>query len=296
MDRPEAVNPANIAAFTFPEGHEIADQPLIRIRPRGKWVALNLRDLWAYRELLYFMTWRDVKVRYKQTVLGAAWAIIQPVFAMVIFSLFFGKLAGISSDGIPYPVFAFAGLLPWIFFSNAITTSGNSIVNNAHVITKVYFPRMIVPAASVAAGVVDFVIAFAALSALMIYYGVSISVNILALPGLFALTVLLALGVGMWLAAVNVKYRDVRYALPFLIQLWMFVSPIIYSSSIVPPKWRWLFALNPLTGIIEGYRAALFGRPFDWAALAISFGITTVVLALSVFSFRRMEREFADII
>src|SRR5205085_10522467 len=215
-----------------------------RIEPSRGWVSLKLNELWDYRELLYFLTWRDVKVRYKQTVLGAAWAIIQPLFTMLIFTLFFGRFAGVPSDGVPYPLFAYAGLLPWIFFSNAVTNSGNSLVGSANLITKVYFPRMIIPGAAVAAGLVDFAIAFGILIVLMIYYGIGFSWSLLMLPALVLLTALLALGVGMWMSALNVKYRDIRYALPFLIQLWMFASPIIYPLTIVPARWKWLLHLQ----------------------------------------------------
>ena len=273
-----------------------SSQPLVRIRPSAKWIGLDLVSFWSYRELLYFLTWRDVKVRYKQTLLGALWAIIQPLFAMAIFTLFFGKLAGVPSDGIPYPIFAYAGLLPWMFFSNAVTNSGNSLVGSANLITKVYFPRMIIPAAAVGAGLVDFAIALLIMVALMIYYGVVPTWNLAMFPILIVLTMLLALGVGMWMSALNVKYRDVRHALPFLIQLWMFATPIVYPASLVPAKWRLLFALNPLTGIIEGYRCALFGKSFDWAALSTSATITLGVLVYSAYSFRRMEKSFADVI
>lgn len=277
--------------------HQVPDEPLVRIRPSKSSIAIDLRDLWAYRELLYFLTWRDLKVRYKQTVLGVAWAIIQPFFTMLIFTLFFGKLAGLPSDGVPYPVFVYAGLLLWTFFSNAVSHSGNSLVGNANLLTKVYFPRMIIPGAAVGAGLVDFFIAFGVLIVLMVYYGVSITWSIVMLIPLVALTTLLALAVGMWTSALNVKYRDIRYALPFVIQLWMFVSPVIFPSSFVPQKWRWVLALNPLTGIIEGFRAALFGRkPFDWIALASSTAITLVLLVYAAYTFRRMERSFADIV
>jgi lipopolysaccharide transport system permease protein len=276
--------------------YELPDQPLISIRPSRTWVALNLRDLWAYRELLFFLTWRDVQVRYKQTVLGVAWAIIQPLATMLIFTLFFGKLAGMPSEDIAYPLFAYAGLLPWTFFSNAVTSSGNSLVGSANLITKVYFPRMIIPGAAVGAGLVDFAIAFALLAGLMAYYHVAVTWSILMLPVLVALTTLLALGVGMWMSALNVKYRDIRYALPFLIQLWMFASPIIYPASLVPAKWRWVLALNPLTGIIEGFRAALFGRPFDWESLALSAALTLATLIYAAYDFRRMEKTFADVV
>ena len=274
----------------------LPEHPLIVIEPSKSWVAINLRDFWAYRELLYFLTWRDVKVRYKQTLLGAAWAIIQPLFAMLIFTLFFGKLAKIPSDGIPYPLFAYAGLLPWTFFSNAVTNSGNSLVGSANLITKVYFPRMVIPAAAVLAGLVDFFFAFLILIALMLYYRVSPSISLLIFPILMIVTALLALAVGMLTSALNVKYRDMRYALPFLTQLWMFATPIIYPSSLIPAKRQWLLWLNPLAGIIEAYRASLFSLPFNWRALGISSLATLIALLYSLLTFKRMERKFADII
>jgi lipopolysaccharide transport system permease protein len=277
-----------------PEG--LPEEPLVVIEPNRGWSALDLRDLWAYRELLYFLTWRDVKVRYKQTELGVAWAIIQPLFTMLVFTLFFGRLAGVPSDNVPYPIFAFTGLLAWTFFSNAITTSGNSLVGSAHLITKVYFPRMIIPGAAVAAGLVDFAIAFVILVLLMIYYGVGFTWNMLMFPVMVLLTTLLALGVGMWLSALNVKYRDIRFALPFMVQLWMYLSPIIYPTSFLPAKLRSLLLLNPMTGIIEGYRSSLFGRPFNWISLAISAVITLLLLIYSSYAFRRMEKSFADIV
>jgi homopolymeric O-antigen transport system permease protein len=274
----------------------LPDKPLHIIEPSKSWVALNLRDLWTYRELLYLLTWRDVKVRYKQTLLGATWAVIQPLCTMLIFTLFFGKLAGIPSNGVPYAIFAYAGLLPWTFFSNAVTNSSNSLVGSANLITKIYFPRMMIPGAAVAAGLVDLAIAFIILIGLMIFYGVGVGSNILILPLLIVLTTLLATGVGMWMSALNVKYRDIRYALPFLIQLWMFLSPIIYPLSMVPEKWRWVLMLNPLTGVVEGFRSALFSSPFNWVALALSAGITLLLLISSAYAFRRMERNFADVI
>ncbi len=275
----------------------LPDEPLVRIRPGKSWVTVDLRDMWAYRELFYFLIWRDLKVRYKQTALGVAWAILQPLFTMIIFTLFFGRLAGVPSDGIPYPVFVYAGLLLWTFFSNAITTSGNSLVGNSNLLTKVYFPRMLIPGAGVGAGLVDFAIAFIILIGLMIYYGVSVSWNVLMLPVLVLLTTLLALGVGMWLSALNVKYRDIRFALPFLIQLWMFVSPIIYPASFVPEKWRWLLAINPLTGIIDGFRVALFAHhPFNWVMLGVSTVTTLALLVYAAYAFWRMEENFADIV
>jgi len=215
---------------------------------------------------------------------------------MLIFTLFFGQLAGVPSDGIPYPIFAYAGLLPWTFFSNSVTGSGNSLVGSSNLITKVYFPRMIIPSAAVTAGLVDFAIAFVVLIGLMIYYKITVTWTVLMLAPLTLLTTMLALGVGMWLSALNVKYRDIRYALPFLMQLWMFVSPIIYPVSMLPARWRWVLELNPLTGIISGFRAALLGRAFDWTALGISTGISLALLVYSAFSFRRMEKSFADIV
>jgi lipopolysaccharide transport system permease protein len=276
----------------------LPEAPLVVIQPTGTWSALNLRDLWAYRELLYFLTWRDVKVRYKQTLLGVAWAVLQPVLTMLISTLIFGRLGGFSArtGGIPYPIFAYAGLLPWTFFSNAITTSGNSLVGSANLITKVYFPRMIIPGAAVAAGLVDFFIALVLLIGLMFYYRVGLTWNVLLFPALVFLTALLATGVGMWLSALNVKYRDIRFALPFIVQLWMFLSPVFYPSNVMPPKFRWLFALNPLTGIIDAYRSSLFGQAIDWTALGISTLITFILLVYAAYSFRRMEKTFADIV
>jgi lipopolysaccharide transport system permease protein len=277
--------------------HQLQDDPIVRIRPATSSIGIDLRDLWAYRELLYFLTWRDLKVRYKQTVLGVAWAIIQPLFTMLIFTLFFGRLAGVPSDGVPYPAFVYAGLLLWTFFSNAVSHSGNSLVGNANLLTKVYFPRVIIPGAAVAAGLVDLFIAFGVLVVLMIYYHAAISWTVILLPLFIGLTTLLALGMGMWTSALNVKYRDIRYALPFAIQLWMFISPVIFPSSFVPEKWRWALMLNPLTGIIEGFRSALFGRkPFDWLAIAISTIITLAIVFYATYTFRRMERTFADIV
>ena len=276
--------------------YHVPDAPLIVLQPTGRWAALDLRGLWAHRELLYFLTWRDVKVRYKQTVLGATWAVIQPLFTMLIFTLLFGTMAKMPSEGIPYPIFAYAGLLPWTFFSNALGASGNSLISNANLITKVYFPRIIIPCAAAAANLVDFAIAFVILFVLMGYYGVVPTASILLLPLLMLLTTLLALGVGMWMSALNVKYRDIRYALPFLIQLWMFASPIIYPASLMPRQWRWALNLNPLTGIIEGYRSALLRRPVDWHSLGLSTVLVLAIYVFAAFHFRAMEKEFADIV
>jgi lipopolysaccharide transport system permease protein len=272
----------------------LPEKPLVSIRAGGEFAAVDLKLLWAYRELLYFLTWRDVKVRYKQTVLGAVWAIIQPLFTVITFSIFFGRLAQLPSDGIPYPLFAFAAVLPWTFFSNAVTSSGASLVGNANLITKVYFPRMIIPASAVAGGLIDLMIAFGVLIVMMIYYGVGATWNLLMAPALVVLVALLAVAVGMWTSALNVKYRDVRHALPFAVQLLMFVTPIIYPISLAPARWRWVFLLNPLAGIIEGYRSAFIGRPFDWPALAISAALTFALLLYAAYYFHRVERTFAD--
>jgi lipopolysaccharide transport system permease protein len=273
----------------------LPDEPLVVLEPSKKWVSLNLKDVWRYRELLFFLTWRDVKVRYKQTLLGVAWAVLQPLLTMIIFTLFFGRLAGIKSD-VPYPLFAYAGLLPWTFFANAVSNSGNSLVGSANLITKIYFPRMIIPGAAVAAGLVDFALAFLLLVGMMIYYGVHPGWSILWLPVLLALMTLLALGVGMWMSALNVKYRDIRYALPFLIQLWMFISAVIYPTSLVQGKLKIALQLNPVAGLIENFRAVLFGGEMHWTTLGIAALITFVVLAYAAYSFRRMERTFADIV
>jgi lipopolysaccharide transport system permease protein len=282
------------------EGDPVAAGPatsVVIIEPSSTWVPLKLGDLWDYRELLYFLTWRDVKVRYKQTLLGAAWAILQPLLAMLVFTLLFGRLGGIQTGPIPYPLFAFGGLLIWTFFSNSVANSGNSLVGSSNLITKIYFPRMIIPTAAVAAGLVDFVLAFLIQIVLMAYYRVHPTWAILMTPVLLLVAALLAVGVGMWLSALNVKYRDIRYAIPFLIQIWMFASGVIMPVSMLPPKWQLVLRLNPLTGIIENFRTALFGNePFRWKSLLISVAITLVVLVYSAFSFRRMERHFADVI
>ncbi len=296
----EKVVPAQAAPVMPPPPPQasvsLPDKPVVTIEPRATWLALNLRELWAHRELLYFLTWRDVKVRYKQAVFGAAWAILQPLFLMVIFTLFYGRLAAIDTGAVPYPLFALAGLVLWTFFSTAVTGSGNSVVNNAHLITKVYFPRMLVPAAAIGACAVDFLLGFLLLVGMAVYYGVPPTPRLLMLPPLFLMTTLFAFGTGMWLSALNVKYRDVRFVLSFAIQLWLFVSSVVVPSSVVPEKWRWLLLFNPMSGYVEGFRAALFGQPFDWQALAAAAAITLSVLIYSAFEFRRMEKSFADVI
>lgn len=300
--RNTAETPLHVLHPVAPVRQELADRLHVSIRPTRKWTALNLRDIWSARELLYFLCWRDVKIRYKQTLLGVTWAILQPLLTMLIFTLFFGTLARMPSDDIPYPLFSFAALLPWTFFSNALSASGNSLVGSAHLITKVYFPRVLIPMAAVGAALVDFAIGFVLLGGLMAFYRwkgwytAPVSWNIVCLPIPVILTSLLALAVGMWTSALNVRYRDVRYALPFLIQIWMFATPIIYPASLIPQHWRWVLALNPLTGIIEGYRAVLFGLPLDGLLLGTSALITLLLLLVAVYHFRQMEKSFADII
>lgn len=268
-----------------------------RIEPPSSWPEIGWRELWEYRELLYFLTWRDIKVRYKQTVLGAAWAVIQPLFMMLVFSLFFGKLAGVPSDGIPYPVFTFCGLLPWQLFAQSMTQAGNSLVGSQNLITKVYFPRLVVPISAVLGGVVDFAIAFVLLLVMMFYYGIVPGWQMVALPGLMLLAVLAALGVGLWLSALNVQYRDVRYTLSFLVQFWMFATPVAYPSSIVPEKWRVLYGLNPMVGVVDGFRWALLGKPESpGVPLLISAIVVFLLLAGGLYYFRRLEQEFADIV
>jgi lipopolysaccharide transport system permease protein len=269
---------------------------VIRVSAGDRARLLDLRDLWSYRELLYFLAWRDVKVRYKQTLLGAAWAILQPVASMLVFTLFFGKLARIPADGVPYPIFVYAGLLPWTFFANAVAASGDSLVANSSLITKVYFPRVLIPGAAVTAGLVDFAISAAVLLVMMPFYAMGMSWRMLLTAPLLVLTALLALAFGMWFAALNVRYRDVRYAIPFAIQLWMFVTPVIYPVSLVPAGWRWLLYLNPMSGFIEGYRGALLGRDFDWAGMLIATAATIAMLGYSAYAFRQMERSFADFV
>ncbi|HYN84262.1 MAG TPA: ABC transporter permease [Pyrinomonadaceae bacterium] len=255
----------------------------------------DLRDLWRFRELLYFLTWRDIKVRYKQTVMGASWAIIQPLVMMLVFAVFFGLLR-IPTDHTPHLLFFYCGLLPWTFFANAVTQSSVSLVTNSNLITKVYFPRVLIPAATIGACLVDLAVASVILFGLMLYYGFAPGVNLLMLPALVLLTLLLALGLGTWLAALMVKYRDVRHVLPFVFQVWFFLTPIIYPASVVPERWRWVLHLNPMAGVVEGVRASVTGRPFDWGALAFSAAATAAVLACSVYAFNRLERSFADVI
>ncbi len=271
--------------------------PTIVIKPSRGWVALRIGELWEYRELLFFLAWRDVKVRYKQTFFGVAWAIMQPFMTMVIFTVVFGRLAHLPSDGVPYPVFAFAALLPWQLFANSLNASSGSLVASQALIKKVYFPRLVIPVASVLEGVVDFCVAFVILVALMAYYGIAPTWKVVFLPAFLVLALATALAVGLWLSALNVKYRDVRYTLPFLTQLWLFSTPIAYSSSLVPAKWRALYGLNPMAGVVEGFRWALLGRNTPLGpTFFVSLGVVALVLVGGLAYFRRMERSFADVV
>ena len=275
----------------------IQEYPLTIIRPSRGWAALRWRELWEYRELLYFLVWRDVKVRYKQTVFGVAWAVLQPLVAMVIFSTFFGRLAKMPSDGIPYPVFAYCGLLPWQLFAHALNESGNSLIANERLITKVYVPRPIIPCAAVLAGLVDFGISFLVLLGMMAAFGVAPTAAVITLPAFIVLAIAAALAVGLWLSALNVQYRDVRYTIPFLTQFWLFATPVVYPSSLVPESWRWLVGLNPMAGVVEGFRWALLGKAEGpGALLAVSVVVVLIMLIGGVYYFRRMERTFADVV
>jgi lipopolysaccharide transport system permease protein len=266
------------------------------IRPSRGWVPINFHELWHYRELLYFLTWRDLKVRYKQTVLGALWAIIQPVFTMAVFSLFFGRLAKVPSDGIPYPLFALSGLIPWQLFAYALTQSSNSVVANKNLVSKVYFPRLIVPLAAVLSGLVDFGIAFGVLLVMFVFYGFVPSPALAMIPLAIILTIFSALAVGLWLSALNVRYRDVQYTIPFLTQLWMFATPIAYPSSLIPPQFRAVYGLNPMAGVVECFRWGLFGQTGGSFAL---IGLSSFVVLLAFLGglayFRRVEKTFADL-
>jgi lipopolysaccharide transport system permease protein len=271
--------------------------PTLRIAPSKGWVSLKLHELWEYRELLYFLIWRDIKVRYKQTALGATWAIIQPFFTMVVFSLFFGRLAKVPSDGIPYPIFSFAALVPWTFFANGLTQSSNSLVGSANLITKVYFPRLTIPIAAVLSGIVDFLLAFIVLVGMMLYYGMMPTLNVLWLPLFLLLALVASLGVGLWLSALNVEYRDVRYVVPFITQFWLFVTPIAYPSSLLHEPWRSVYGLNPMVGVVEGFRWALLGtKTAPGPIIAVSSLAALVILVTGAFYFRRMEKTFADIV
>lgn len=271
--------------------------PAISILPPRRWVSLELKELIIYRDLLFILAWRDIKVRYKQTILGAAWAILQPFLTMVVFSIFFGRLAGVPSDGLPYPVFTYAALLPWQLFVHALNESSNSLVANQQLITKVYFPRLVIPLAPIIAGLLDFFIAFIVLIIMMLFYKIHITITILILPFLIILAIAVALAVGLWLSALNVEYRDVRYTIPFLVQFWMFLTPIAYPASMVPEKLRMLYGLNPMVGVVEGFRWALLGTNVVIGPLTLmSLVVTGVLLISGLYYFRRMEDNFADVV
>jgi lipopolysaccharide transport system permease protein len=285
-DSPLALNPSSAATV-----------PTLRIAPSKGWVPLKLHELWEYRELLYFLVWRDIKVRYKQTALGVSWAIIQPVLTMLVFSLFFGRLGKIPSDGIPYPIFSFAALVPWTFFANGLGQSSNSLVGSSNLITKVYFPRLIVPLASVFSGIVDFALAFIVLLGMMLYYGLIPTLNVLWLPLFLLLALITSLGVGLWLSALNVEYRDVRYVVPFITQFWLLATPIAYPSSLLHEPWRTIYGLNPMVGVVEGFRWALLRTDTAPGPLiAVSSAAALIILITGAFYFRRMEKTFADIV
>jgi lipopolysaccharide transport system permease protein len=293
---PASMDTVNVAGDISVRSVDAAAQvPVIRIQPSSGWVSLRLAELWHYRELAYFLVWRDIKVRYKQTALGAAWAIIQPVFTMLVFAMFFGHLAKMPSDGVPYPIFAYAALVPWTFFANALLQASNSLVGSANLIKKVYFPRLIVPLASVLSGIVDFALAFVVLVMMLAGYGITPSLRLLWVPVFVFLTMLTALGVSLWLSALNVEYRDVRYVVPFLTQFWLFATPVAYPSSLLSEPWRTLYGLNPMVGVVEGFRWAL---PNIGSApgpmLAVSGLASAVLVAGGAFYFRRLERSFAD--
>ncbi len=270
---------------------------ILHIRPSTGWVSLKLDELWQYRELLYFLVWRDIKVRYKQTTLGATWAIIQPFFTMVVFSLFFGKLAKIPSDGIPYPIFSFTALVPWTFFSTGLSNASNSLVGSSQLITKVYFPRLIIPIATVLSGIVDFWLAFLVLLGMMVFYGIYPTLSVLWLPLFLLLAFVISLGVGLWLSALNVQYRDVRYIVPFITQLWLFATPAAYPSSMLPQPWRTIFGLNPMVGVVEGFRWALLGTNNAPRPIIIVSSLAAIIILVSgAFYFRRTEKGFADLV
>jgi lipopolysaccharide transport system permease protein len=274
-----------------------AVRPVTIIRPTRGWTRLHLLDLWDYRELLYFLVWRDVKVRYKQTVLGAAWAVLQPLLTMIIFTVIFGRFAKVPSDGVPYPIFAYCALLPWQLFAFAIGESGNSLVHNQHLVKKVYFPRLVIPAAPVLAGLVDFSISFVLLVGMMVYWGVRPGIAAVTMPLFLLLAIATALGVGLWLSALNVQYRDVRYTIPFLTQFWLFATPVAYPSSLVPAKWRVLYGLNPMVGVVEGFRWAMLGtHTAPGPMLLVSALAVAALLVTGVIYFRRVEKTFADLV
>lgn len=271
--------------------------PRTRRQPSKGWAWPRFGELWEYRELLFFFAWRDIKVRYRQTVMGALWAIIQPFFTMVIFSLFFGNLAKVPSDGLPYPVFSYAALVPWTFFANALTQASSSLVSSSNMVKKIYFPRLALPIATVLAGVIDFVLAFIVLLGIMLYYGLVPTINVVWLPLFLLLALVTSLGVGLWFSAMNVQFRDVHYMVPFLIQAWLFMTPIAYPSSMLSEPWRTVYGLNPMAGVVEGFRWALLGSGTAPGPMLIVSSVVALTIFISgALYFRRMEQSFADVL
>lgn len=274
----------------------LPNEPVVVNDANAASAAFNLRDIWVYRELLYFLTWRDIKVKYKQTAMGAAWAIIQPLFMVLIFAVFFGIFMDVPTDGMPFTLFFYCGMMPWVFFSNSIFMCSGSLINNTNLITKIYFPRTIIPTATIGAGLPDLLISLLLLIGLMFYYQVELTWNLVLLPAMLLLTIWLAMGFGIWLSALTVRYRDIRHVLTFGLQLWMFTTPIIYPLSVVHEKWRWMMYINPMTGVVEGIRSSLTGKGINWVALTFSVLIAMVTLTASIFAFRRLEKGFADLL
>jgi lipopolysaccharide transport system permease protein len=285
----EAIAPISKTATSSPA-------EMIRIVPQEGWLKVNWREIWRYRELLYFLTWRDIKIRYKQTFLGAAWAVLQPMLSMVVFWVFLGKLAKVPSEGMPYPIFIYAGLLPWMFFSNIVNTSSMSLLGNERLVSKVYFPRLIIPTSSVGVAFVDLIVAMGMLVVMMGYYHLWPNATILLIPFLIVIMTAAALGVGLFLCALNIEYRDFKYVVPFFLQLWMFATPVVYPASLVPEAYRKYIAINPMAGLIEGFRASLLGKPLSWELLMISSLMSLAMFCVGLRVFRRMEYKFADLI
>lgn len=297
--KPQPTRAENVAAKAAPRagGAALPRSTPMTIQPPSGWHALDLRELWRYRELLYFLVWRDIKVRYKQTVVGGAWAVLQPLVTMVVFSLLFGTLIGVSSEGVPYPIFSFAALVPWTFFANGVARAGDSLIRDPNLLSKVYFPRLLLPLAAVSSLLLDFGVAFLVLLGMMLYYGVLPGLAVVLLPLFVLLACLTAFGVGLWLSASNVKYRDIAYVAPFLIQFWLFLTPVAYSTNLIPGAWRALYGVNPMAGVIEGFRWALLGTDgVSVGLLAVSSAAVLVLCVTGVFYFRLMEREFADVV
>jgi lipopolysaccharide transport system permease protein len=285
------------ATVTSTVDQELANYPVRRIEPSQGWASLGLRELWRFRELIYFFVWRDIKVRYKQTILGGAWAIIQPFCTMVIFSVIFGKLAKVPSESVPYPIFSFAGLVPWTFFANGVTQSSTSLVSDSNLVKKIYFPRLSLPISKVLSGIIDFVLAFLMLIPIMIYYHIAPTANIIWLPFFFLIALTTAWGVSIWFSAMHVQFRDVRYIIPFLVQIWLYATPIAYPSSLLPEPWRTIYGINPMVGVVEGFRWALLGTKMTLGPMLFISALASMVLLVSgIYYFRRLERTFADVI